>query len=64
MKIQGEVGKLENSGDGVNVTITNVKRINQASWQGYGHNITLNLPLSKAKNFAIGRVVKMEVKAS
>jgi len=64
VKLQGEVDKLEQSGDGVDVTITNVKRTNQASWQGYGHNIKISMPLSKAKNFPIGRIVKVEVKAS
>lgn len=63
MKLQGEVGKLESSGDGVNVTITNVKRTNQPSWQGYGHDIAISVPLSRAKGFPIGRIVKIQVKA-
>lgn len=64
MKLQGEVGKLETSGDGVNMTIINVRRIAQARWQEYGHSIVIAIPLSKAKNFPIGRIVKMDVRAA
>ena len=64
MRLQGEVGKLETSGDGVDVTITNVKRKRQAGWAGYGHEIKISMPMSKARNFPIGRIVKLDVKAS
>lgn len=63
MKIQCEVGKIESLGDAAKVTLTNVKRVGQAEWQEYGPEISLRVPLSKAKSFPVGRNVKVTVQA-
>lgn len=61
MKLRGEVAKLETSGDGVHVTITNVKRNGQARWQSYGPDITIAVPTSRAKQYQIGRIVRLDL---
>jgi hypothetical protein len=58
MKAEGEVLKLEDGGEGVLITVGNVRNKSDAEWRGYyPSGITMRLPHAKAKSYFIGRKV-------
>ena len=62
MKYRTEVVKQECCGDEGKLTLGNVQRITAVEWLEHGDSICVNVPLSKLKNYSIGRIVTIDIK--
>lgn len=61
MKLEAEVTKQETMGDEAQVTLSNVRRVDSASWRSYFSDMKLLVSFGKLKSYAIGRKVIIEI---
>jgi hypothetical protein len=64
MRFVGEVLGQKHLGDEVAVSVGNVRRVSAAEWRDGGQEVVVNVPLSAAAVFAVGRGVTIDVKAT
>lgn len=62
MKFNSTVDKIEDKGDSVEVTTTNVRGASYAEWREYSGPISFKVTHSQAKAFPIGRTVIIDIK--
>lgn len=62
MKLKGTVNALSDTGEGVEVTITNVRWPNAAEWREYSPEIRVRMTHPQAKAYKIGNKVTITVK--
>lgn len=63
MTFKGSVASLEDLGEDVKVSLTNVKRARAAQWADYSMPVAFRVPHSMARAFPIGRRVRIEITA-
>ncbi len=61
MKLEGSITKQEDFGADIRVTVTNIKRVGQAEWREYSPELTFLVPPSRAKDYCVGRTVRLAV---
>jgi len=62
MKLKGTVGEVSSTGEGVEVTVVNVREVGAADWREYCSTKFRTTEL-RGKVFYVGREVIMTVKA-
>lgn len=62
MKFNGVIDKLEDTGEGVAFTVTNVRADNAAEWREYSDTIRFKTTHARAKALHVGRSVEIEVR--
>lgn len=61
MKYTATVDKLEDKGDELEVTFTNMRRKGSASWREYCACVSLRMPYVMGDSYKIGRNVEITV---
>jgi hypothetical protein len=61
MKLSGEIIKAESNGEGIIITIGNVRRFIDGRWGEYRPHIDIYVNLSQANKYPIGRIVNITV---
>jgi hypothetical protein len=61
MTFTAEITETESVGDTLRLTCSHVQRHKAPQWHGYCPEVKLDVPLSQAKNFLVGRKVTIEL---